>query len=660
MFNWYDTKNLGLNWYEYVPPVEEDTDSTTPIEPIVSPETITSAQMFGAVREQQDEDPNIIRMRRRSQTGRLDLMNAKMIGYTDIKYGDFNEYLKEKGLPDRSGFFANTHFPTSEKGMTAMQGAGIAGGLTGGNPFMGLMGGFIGAESQIVADPTGEYNRGIPKTGIGNPLASIAISSEYAGLGKIRDAWSANPMGSLQENGFAFNLGGVTVWRDPNSNRYSGQLDRIGLDQRTARDLENLMVGRELGDQLVNNYLNEDSIPFFTDLAIAAGMYPDSYGRVIVDNVQGFDFDNIVLGTKNGGYTLDGRFNFKGQMGRNGRMEDFDDLVDTVFDGNKDAARSWLNTSRSTQFESAADKIQNLQYFILKSRGFEHVTAMNMISTAGTAVSSTTSTTKTTSTTAPAPSAPAPQPAAGPTGDDRFDQPIESGTSYVNVPGVGFVSPERAAQIQREGSTGGGDDSAPAGRSYSVSYSGYGGGAGTPSGGGMGFGGMGFRAEGGPILRQEGGDVPADPEGFVRGAPRPQPEDSIVSRDEAQRPAPESGFVVRPPSQVSEDASIADDIDMEPEVGGEVINASAVSIAGEKDIYEMIEDAKKYRKNVKGVDKPIETSNIRISEGEVYVDPELADIIGRDKIRKINERGVPATKKKQQRSQRASRGTKVS
>ena len=99
---------------------------------------------------------------------------------------------------------------------------------------------------------------------------------------------------------------------------------------------------------------------------------------------------------------------------------------------------------------------------------------------------------------------------------------------------------------------------------------------------------------------------------------------------------------------------------MEPEVGGEILNASAVTMAGEKDIYEMIEDAKKYRKNVKGIDKPVETSNIKISEGEVYIEPELADIIGRDKIRKINERGVPATKKKQQRSQRASRGGKVS
>ena len=646
MFNWYDTKGMGTNWYEYVPETNPVTDVGTQGPGEVGPDTLTSYELeqllrtqygISPLQEKEDEDPGILRMRRRSQTGSMDLMNAVPIMYGDIKYTDFNSYLKTKGLPDRSGMFSPTEFPDSEK----------------------AKGGFVGLfEAKILGDPTGEYNRSIPQKGLFNNLASASISQEYDALGKIKNSWMENPDGTVQANGFAFNLGGTTIYREPGSNRYSGGLDRLGIDQRMARQVENMMIGRELGTQLLENYMGEGEIPFFADIAAATGLYSDGTDLITSKDgmkVNGFSFDDILLATKNGGYRLDGSFNFRGQVGRNGRMDDFDDLVEDVFNGNKEVTRDWLNTTRSTDFESAGDKIRNLQFFILQSRGFSKVEALNMVSTSGTAVSPTVSGAGTASTTTAStpstPSAPAPQPTSGPTGDDRVSSMLESGaTQFVNVPGVGFVSPERAAAIQRDRSNDR-DDSAPAGRSYSLTREEVS----TPSSSGD---------PRGYSMRALGGGVPSmerEPEGFIRGAPQQEgEEDSVVSRAEAERPAPESGFIVRPPSEVSDQASVADDIDMEPEVGGEVINASAVSMAGEKDIYEMIEDAKKYRKNVKGIDKPVETSNIKISAGEVYVDPELADIIGRDKIRKINERGIPATKKKQQRSQRASRGGKVS
>ena len=658
-FNWYDTKGMGTNWYEYVPPQDpkELGPATSPV--IDGTDTLTSYELeqllrtqygIAPLQEKEDEDPAIRAMQRRSQTGRLDLMNIQTIYHSDIKYDSFNDYLKANKLPDRSGFFSNTQFPEDD-GITATQGAGLGYGLTG-DPFMGLVGGFIGAETHIVADPTGEFNRGIPKTGIGNPLASMAIAAEYKGLAAIRDARIENPEGTVKENGFAFNLGGVTIWRDPNGTRYNGQLDRIGIDQKIAGQLEKLVMGREMGNYFMDNIFNEEDINFFAEKAVAAGIYGDGdiEGTATpgsLTGMSGIDFNDMILSTKNGGYRLDGSFNFKGQVGRNGFDVDFKDLTRDVFNGNKNVARGWLNTSRSTRNASAAQKIQSLQYFILQSRGYDPLEARQWVATGALKAAAITST--------------GIRPAVPVTGSGQIvsgsdgrqtlkpatqspnflgiREPSEAppgAQTFVNVPGVGFVPPERAASIRAERARSGGgdrDESMDRGLSReSVS---------TPSSSGD---------PRGYSMRALGGDVPTEPEGFVQGAPQPREEDGFVSRAEADRPAPESGFIVRPPSEVSDNASIADDIDMEPEVGGEILNASAVTMAGEKDIYEMIEDAKKYRKNVKGIDKPVETSNIKISEGEVYIEPELADIIGRDKIRKINERGVPATKKKQQRS----------
>lgn len=643
MFNWYDTKGMGTNWYEYVPETNPVTDVGTQGPGEVGPDTLTSYELeqllrtqygISPLQEKEDEDPGILRMRRRSQTGSMDLMNAVPIMYGDIKYTDFNSYLKTKGLPDRSGMFSPTEFPDSEK----------------------AKGGFVGLfEAKILGDPTGEYNRSIPQKGLFNNLASASISQEYDALGKIKNSWMENPDGTVQANGFAFNLGGTTIYREPGSNRYSGGLDRLGIDQRMARQVENMMIGRELGTQLIENYMGETEIPFFAEIAAATGLYSDATEMITSKDgmkVNGFSFDDILLATKNGGYRLDGSFNFRGQVGRNGRMDDFDDLVEDVFNGNKEVTRDWLNTTRSTDFESAGDKIRNLQFFILQSRGFSKVEALNMVSTSGTAVSPTVSGAGTASTTTPTSAQPTETVQTDLTTVGQSDPRVSSTQAYQDQ----ILRMQRQYESERQSVREDRDDGARAAReslerserqvqaSRQDAYSGRSGGF------------AGARALGGGVPSME-----REPEGFIRGAPQQEgEEDSVVSRAEAERPAPESGFIVRPPSEVSDQASVADDIDMEPEVGGEVINASAVSMAGEKDIYEMIEDAKKYRKNVKGIDKPVETSNIKISAGEVYVDPELADIIGRDKIRKINERGIPVTKKKQQRSQRASRGGKVS
>ena len=69
----------------------------------------------------------------------------------------------------------------------------------------------------------------------------------------------------------------------------------------------------------------------------------------------------------------------------------------------------------------------------------------------------------------------------------------------------------------------------------------------------------------------------------------------------------ESGFVGRPPSQVTDAESVADDKEMVAKEEGMVLNAEAVKLAGEQDVAAMIKEADDYlRKN--GEEKQIPVS----------------------------------------------------
>jgi len=106
-----------------------------------------------------------------------------------------------------------------------------------------------------------------------------------------------------------------------------------------------------------------------------------------------------------------------------------------------------------------------------------------------------------------------------------------------------------------------------------------------------------------------------------------------------------SGFIDRPPEQVSEAQSVADNRpDAVPE-GTFVINAPAVEFAGSNDIKKMLIDAHKeaIRRGIT-VDKDgkgAKLIDVALSSGEVKVAPHLAKIIGYDRLNKINNRGKP-------------------
>jgi len=112
-----------------------------------------------------------------------------------------------------------------------------------------------------------------------------------------------------------------------------------------------------------------------------------------------------------------------------------------------------------------------------------------------------------------------------------------------------------------------------------------------------------------------------------------------------------SGFIGAPPSQVSEEKTVADDQLTEYPEGTFIINAAAVEFAGEKDIVKMLNDAQKeaVRRGIvlDNSEKGAKLIDVAVSQGEVKVAPYLAKIIGYDRLNKINNRGKPEVAERQ-------------
>jgi hypothetical protein len=95
-------------------------------------------------------------------------------------------------------------------------------------------------------------------------------------------------------------------------------------------------------------------------------------------------------------------------------------------------------------------------------------------------------------------------------------------------------------------------------------------------------------------------------------------------------------------------SGVADDVPAKSD--GFVINAAAVRHAGLKDINEMIQGAKEYAEK-KGIKldlgkTPMNAEDILVSNGEVLVSDKIANIIGYDRLEKINNRGKKETEEK--------------
>ena len=134
--------------------------------------------------------------------------------------------------------------------------------------------------------------------------------------------------------------------------------------------------------------------------------------------------------------------------------------------------------------------------------------------------------------------------------------------------------------------------------------------------------------------------------------------------DPAQQQVPtgEMGFIGGPPDQFTEQQTIADDIPKEVPEGTFVINAPAVEFAGKEDIKQMLIEAYEIVAQADtdaGTDRTAQAAKvpskeqveIMISRGEVVVPPEIAKVIGYDRLEKINNRGKKEVARRQEESE---------
>jgi len=115
------------------------------------------------------------------------------------------------------------------------------------------------------------------------------------------------------------------------------------------------------------------------------------------------------------------------------------------------------------------------------------------------------------------------------------------------------------------------------------------------------------------------------------------------------------GFVGGPPEQMTEAETVADDVPVEVAEGSYVLNAAAVEYMGSADVKKMILSALQELKT-QGVDKAQNIDTVEldtqvsllVSKGEVLIPPAVAQVIGYDRLEKINKRGLKETEKRVQ------------
>jgi hypothetical protein len=119
--------------------------------------------------------------------------------------------------------------------------------------------------------------------------------------------------------------------------------------------------------------------------------------------------------------------------------------------------------------------------------------------------------------------------------------------------------------------------------------------------------------------------------------------------------AAQAGFVGQEPEGLPDGMTVADDVPLEVPEGTFVLNAPAVEFAGSDDIKKMIleamDEAEKQGVDIKQQNATIpkeELVSLVVSKGEVIIPPQLAEVIGYDRLNKINNRGKQEVEKRAQ------------
>lgn len=133
--------------------------------------------------------------------------------------------------------------------------------------------------------------------------------------------------------------------------------------------------------------------------------------------------------------------------------------------------------------------------------------------------------------------------------------------------------------------------------------------------------------------------------GKVPQSDRPTPQSAPV--------VAEAGFIEEEPEKANPAETVADDKAIDVPEGTFIINAPAVEYMGSADVKKMILEAMDEAKK-QGIDIQQENTKIPkedlvslvVSKGEVIIPPQLAEIIGYDRLNKINNRGKQEVEKR--------------
>ena len=165
------------------------------------------------------------------------------------------------------------------------------------------------------------------------------------------------------------------------------------------------------------------------------------------------------------------------------------------------------------------------------------------------------------------------------------------------------------------------------------------------------------------LKMQEGGQVPVAPPQEAMPMPSGQPAGFV--NDPSAAPAPDNTM------DAMQGEGQKDDVMGELPEGTFVINAMAVQLAGIEELDNMVEKAyETLSENMreKGVDENLVTQlvgssrsragmkeqmvDVAVSNGEYIVPPEIVPIIGEDKLRKINDRGLRKLEKEKKQEKK--------
>ena len=629
-----------------VPDIIDPIDDEPVIEDPVNPNILVQQQDDGGNTEEQENDMRF----------NLEGVNVGTVDYSEIKHKSYEDYLKTTDYQlDRSGIFSQTQF--TPEGVDP-EGKKLGKRVSTVETMFGLVpyGGAIISQfdTRAVQSPLGQ-ERFAQTFGIGNIAVTGDLIDEYDSLNQIKNdklnnmatpeaydylnfdygygmspTADAKTLGYTQQSytqgiargvegnktmiadlkssgdfltnigqgkgfggdtGHAFTIGNRTAYRTKGSSMYKGLPQ--GMSQNVAKSIEAIQNGKNPNSYDPNSSTNEDILSSTTQ-----------------------------DGKLTGGYTLSGSFvTVSGQTAAMGYMEDFENMARNNFKtGNlsqKEAqsfARGWVESARSmSRKATAAEKLANLKSWQERAKSAGKMSAA-----------------------------------------DRKKQKVNNwAKSYTT--GAKDPNDYRSA----EGPTGGKADLA-AQASYEKSMQDSGGGDYSDYGDGSVADAYDdpMMNEGGQVGMAEGDQVAPE----IGAAPEDDG-DMVLSANELMEGEPESGFIRKPASETTDAEGVTDDNptlapnEENPRGAAIIINKQAVDQAGEKNLVKQIQEAREYlrAKGGKSGDKEQNTeegmSEIITADGEILIQPEEADVIGRKRLLALNERGKKATREVKEKVQ---------